>query len=134
MLIRTNKGEKVFLKIEGDTRKEGNWLNVSIDAQLDDIQWKANDKCLQLKEVRALIHWFERIVHHETTIVNPLTFLEPELEFILKSKSNKKVKHIQIILNYNLLPSNRKDELQIEITPSEQELNKIIHALKADIL
>ncbi len=133
MLLRTNKGEKLFFKIEGNTQNEDNWLKVSINAQLNAIQWKASDKCLRLKEVKDLIAWFNAIANKELEIIPALSFLESELEFVLKSNPADSIRHIQMVLDHRLLPKNRLEALSINLTVGDKELKRIIEGLKAQI-
>lgn len=134
MVIRGNNRERIDLHIKGDLRKDDNWLEVQINVQTENINWKASDKCLRLGEVKDLITWLEKINRNENLRTTYKDFLENEISFELTTPQHEELKIIRLILGYNLLPENHySEEEKIDITVKSKELKRIIKDLKAEI-
>ena len=134
MLLRGKNGEKIYLTLEGDNRKKDNWFNVTVNAELPNLSWKASDRCLQYQEIQGLIHWLSEINQNVPTTVTK-EFIEPEISFKHLSKPDDELKILRLAFNHNLLPENvsPKDEISIDITVKTKELNRIIRDFETAI-
>lgn len=134
MLLRGKNGEKIYLTLEGDNRKKDNWFNVTINAHLPNLSWKASDRCLQYQEIQSLINWLSEINQNQRTTITK-EFIEPEISFKCLSQPDDELKILRLTFNHNLLPENYspKEKISSDITLKTKELNRIIRDFEAVI-
>lgn len=84
------------------------WLIISIKASKSERTWKATSSCLIYTEIKDLVRWFHRIIHHDESsetdrLDRKICFIEPniELEFIGKASETF---IIRILVNYEFRP------------------------------
>ncbi|MHB1457312.1 MAG: WapI family immunity protein [Armatimonadota bacterium] len=71
------------------------WLIITIKASKSERTWKATSPCLIYTEIKDLVRWFHRIIHHDKSseidnLHRKISFMEPniELEFIGKANDD----------------------------------------------
>lgn len=116
-----------------DNFYDANWLNVRIDASVDDFCWSAIDSCLLTMELKELVAWLEKI-ESSCSEVESIDFTEGELRFKYEAKKNLMI----VFLDFNFHPKgdgyiygeNGDEEFKMAFPITPSVLRSLISKLK----
>lgn len=113
---------------------DSNWLLVYLKVKSDFGNWQTIDPSLLVRDVKSMIEWFKKVSENESLDSDYLVFLEPNLEFELKSSTTDK-KRIRIIFDLESRPKNAVDEKEyyVDCELNNKELKQIVSELKKEI-
>ena len=92
-----------------DCEYDSNWLLIFLKVKSDCGNWQTIDPSLLVSEVKNIIEWIDKLSENETLNSDYLVFLEPNLEFELKSSTTEK-KRIRIIFDLESRPKSADDQ------------------------
>lgn len=99
-----------FPGIESDT--DGNWINVKYECFYRDNQFEVVDPSLLTNELKEIYNWFDLKSKNQIPKYTSLSFLEPNLEFILYGYNNNTIRY-GIKLGLEAKPPFRIEEFSI---------------------
>jgi len=107
-----------FPDIESDY--DGNWLNVKYECFYKDKQFVVVDPSLLTTELKAISEWFYKISNNEIPEYVSLSFIEPNLEFILYGNKNNLIRY-GIKLDLEAKPPFDIDEFLVNSSEDEED-------------
>ena len=113
---------------------DSNWLMIYLKVRSEFGNWETLDPSLLTWEVEEIINWFEKISNNENLNSNFLNFLEPNLEFELKSSENEK-KIIRLFFDLESRPKSANDEKDyfVDFELTNQEISTLKTNLKREL-
>lgn len=117
-----------------DCEYDSNWLLIFLKVKSDCGNWQTIDPSLLVSEVKNIIEWIDKLSENETLNSDYLVFLEPNLEFELKSSTTEK-KRIRIIFDLESRPKSADDQKEyfVDCEFNNAELKQIASELKKEI-
>ncbi|MBP1840789.1 WapI family immunity protein [Formosa algae] len=112
---------------------DSNWLQIYLQVKSDCGEWESTDPSLLVSEVKACISWFTHLANNQT-VSHSLSFLEPNLEFILL-KNESELKTVRIVFSLESRPKDTDNTksyvVDCEWTPAE--LHTIVSQLQLEL-
>jgi hypothetical protein len=117
-----------------DCEYDSNWLLIYLKVKSDCGNWQTIDPSLLVRDLRAIIKWFEKLSNDLETDSDFLTFLEPNLEFeLIKNQSDLKTVRIKFDLESRPQSGDDEKEYYVDCEFSNAELKEIVAELKKEM-
>ncbi|RPI17002.1 MAG: hypothetical protein EHM58_10820 [Ignavibacteriae bacterium] len=115
-----------------DMYYDANWLNLFIEAKINDLHWVRTSPCIMTHEIIWTIDWLRAIERGEEPDSGPV-YLELNLSLEMMGKKNGKITlRFEFSVEFNPLPN--EEDLFFEADFTKEKLNELIKSYEESLI